>query len=230
VTSLDLAHVGGFLATGLAEVTDDLAALDRPGFWVVVVTFEGEVTCARFADVRSDSLPDAEWRGPDPTAWSSSLGEAGYVAGVARIRDRIAAGEVYQVNLCRTLWVPCGEPALGGLAARLAARHPSRYAALICLPSLGLHVCSASPELFLGRRGDVVETRPIKGTGRSASDLSVKDHAENVMIVDMARNDLGQVASTGSVRVTGLCEVEDYPGLVQLVSTVRATVPRDTGW
>jgi para-aminobenzoate synthetase component I len=98
-------------------------------------------------------------------------------------------------------------------------------------------VCSASPELFLDRHRavelgglDMVETRPIKGTGRTASDLSVKDHAENVMILDMARNDLGQVASTGSVRVTGLCEVEDYPGLVQLVSTVRATVPRDTGW
>jgi len=230
VTSVDLAHAGGFLATGLAEVTDDLAALDRPGLWVVVVTFEGEVTCARFADVRSDSLPDAEWRGPDQTAWSSSLGEAAYVGGVARIRDRIAAGEVYQVNLCRTLSAPCGEPSLGGLAARLAARHPSRYAALICMPSLGLHVCSASPELFLGRRGDVVETRPIKGTGRSASDLSVKDHAENVMIVDMARNDLGRVAVTGSVRVSELCRVEAYPGLVQLVSTVTARLRPGTTW
>ena len=91
-------------------------------------------------------------------------------------------------------------------------------------------MCSASPELFLARDAGTLETRPIKGTGRTASDLAVKDHAENVMIVDMARNDLGQVAVTGSVQVTGLCEVEDYPGLVQLVSTVRAHLRPGTGW
>jgi para-aminobenzoate synthetase component 1 len=230
VIDADFAHVGGCLATRLVELTDDLAALDRPGFWVVVVTFEGEVACARFADVRPDSLPDAEWRGPDPTTWRSSLDEAAYLAGAATIRDRIATGEVYQVNLCRTLSAPCGEANLIGLAARLAARHPSRFGGLICLPAAGVQVCSASPELFLGRRGDVVETRPIKGTGRSASDLSVKDHAENVMIVDMARNDLGRVAVTGSVRVSDLCRVEAYPGLVQLVSTVTAQLRRDTSW
>ena len=233
----DLAHVGGRLATGLAEVSDDLAALDRPGFWVVVVTFEGAVACARFTDVRPAPPPAAPWHGPDPGSWTTSLDEAGYISRVERVRRDIADGAVYQVNLCRTLSAPTRERRLTGLAGLLAAEHPSRHPALICLPSLSLHVCSASPELFLSRRrdgaadvADVVETRPIKGTGATASDLAAKDHAENVMIVDMARNDVSRVAATGSVRVTGLCELEDYPGLVQMVSTVRAELRPGVSW
>ena len=226
----DFAYIDGRLATGLVEISHDLDALDRPGFWIVVATFEGEISCARFADVRAAPLPVAAWHGPHPRSWTSSMDEAAYVAAVSRVRERIAAGDVYQVNVCRTLSAPTRERDLVGLAGRLAATHPSRYPALVCLPSAGVHVCSASPELFLARDAGTLETRPIKGTGRTASDLAVKDHAENVMIVDMARNDLGQVAATGSVLVTGLCEIEDYPGLVQLVSTVRAQLRPGTGW
>lgn len=226
----DFAYVNGFLATGLVEVSNDVADLDRPGFWLVVATFEGEATCARFSDVRPASLPAAPWHGPEPGAWTSSLSENAYVAAVSRVRELIAAGDVYQLNLCRTLSAPTRDRDLTGLAGRLAARHPSRYPVLVSLPSAGLHVCSASPELFLRRRGDAIETRPIKGTGRTSSDLTAKDRAENVMIVDMARNDLGRVAVTGSVRVPGLCETEPYPGLVQLVSTVTATLRPQTRW
>lgn len=232
----DLAHVGGWLATGLRELTDDVRALDRPGFWVVAATFEGAFTCARFADVRKiKSLDDGgaaapPWRGPRADAWTSSLDRSQYVAAVETVRERIAAGEVYQVNLCRTLSAPSDAADLVGLAALLADRHPSRYPALLQLPSAGLRICSASPELFLARRGDQLETRPIKGTARTSSELLDKDHAENVMIVDMARNDLGRVAVNGSVRVSGLCEEEPYPGLVQLVSTVRARLRPDVGW
>jgi para-aminobenzoate synthetase component 1 len=232
----DFAHVGGRLATDLREITDDVSALDRPGFWIVAATFEGAFTCARFADVqRKKSLDDVgavapRWRGPRPAEWTSSLDQPRYVAAVETVRDRIAAGEVYQVNLCRTLSAPSDAMDLAGLAALLADRHPSRYPALLHLPSANLRICSASPELFLARRGDHVETRPIKGTARTSSEMLEKDRAENVMIVDMARNDLGRVAVNGGVRVGGLCELEPYPGLVQLVSTVAARLRPGVGW
>lgn len=224
------AHVNGRLATGLLEIRHDLDALDSGGFWVVVVTFEGAITCARFADVRRAPLPDLRWPGVEPGLWTSSLDRQPYVAGVATVRELIARGDVYQVNLCRVLSAPTDAVDLTGLAGVLAATHPSHYPALVCLPSVGVHVCSASPELFLSRADGVVTMRPIKGTGRTAADISPKDYAENVMIVDMARNDLGRIAETGTVDVPALCEVEQYPGLVHLVSTVRATLAHDVSW
>ncbi|SEG94310.1 para-aminobenzoate synthetase component 1 [Thermomonospora echinospora] len=221
------AHAGGMLATGLAEVTSDLAALDSGGWWAVVVTYEGKVTCARFTDVRPAPPPRAPWR--PPGEWRSSLDEAAYVAGVRRIRDAIADGIVYQANLCRVLSAPLPDGAdLAGLGALLARGNPAPYAMTLRVP--GLQVACASPELYLSRDGDVVESRPIKGTGRTAADLLPKDHAENVMIVDLVRNDLGRVAETGSVRVPALCALEEHPGLVHLVSTVRARLRPGIGW
>jgi para-aminobenzoate synthetase component I len=224
------AHVDGRLATRLLEVRHDFDGLDTGGFWIVCVSFEGDITCARFGDVRAAPLPAATWAGPARHAWTSSLDRLSYLAGVEAIRELIAAGTVYQVNLCRVLSAPTHATDLLGLAAVLAAEHPSRYPAVICLPSVGLQVCSASPELFLSRNGKVVETRPIKGTGRTAADITAKDWAENVMIVDLARNDLSRVAATGRVAVPALCEVEEYPGLVHLVSTVRAELADGTTW
>jgi para-aminobenzoate synthetase component I len=230
----DFAHLDGRLATGLVDIRHDLDGLDSAGFWVVVVNFEGAVTCARFSDVRPGALPVMGWVGPSATSWSSSLDRHDYLAGVAHIRRRIARGDVYQVNLCRTVSAPTSATTLVGLGGRLAAAHPSRYPALVSLPSADLQICSASPELFLARaRHDamaVLSTRPIKGTGRTVADISAKDHAENVMIVDMARNDLGRIAVTGSVEVAALCEPEEYPGLVHLVSTVRAVLRPGTPW
>jgi para-aminobenzoate synthetase component I len=234
MTPQALAYVDGRLASGLVEVRHDLAALDEPGFWVVVVSFEGEVTCARFADVTQGPLPAATWSGPRRTEWTTSLDRAGYVAGVEAIRGLIERGAVYQVNLCRVLSVRSDAVDLSGLAAVLAAQHPSRYPALVSLPEVGIHVCSASPELFLSRGrvdgADVVATRPIKGTGRTAAEISGKDRAENIMIVDMARNDLSRIANTGGVDVPALLQLEEYPGLVHLVSTVRATLVPGVAW
>jgi len=228
------AYVDGRLASGLVEVRHDLAALDEPGFWVVVGSFEGDFTCARFADVREAPLPAAAWSGPARSEWTTSLDRATYVRGVETIRGLIEQGAVYQVNLCRVLSARSDAADLSGLAAILAAEHPSRYPALVCVPAAGIQVCSASPELFLSRDrvdgADVMETRPIKGTGRTAADISDKDRAENIMIVDMARNDLSRVASTGGVDVPALCELQEYPGLVHLVSTVRATLVPDVPW
>jgi para-aminobenzoate synthetase component I len=233
-TGQAFAYVDGRLASGLVEVRHDPAALDEPGFWVVIGSFEGEITCARFADVREAPLPAATWSGPPRSEWTTSLDRAAYVGGVETIRALIEQGTVYQVNLCRVLSARSDAVDLNGLAVVLAAEHPSRYPALVRLPEAGIQVCSASPELFLSRSridgADVMATRPIKGTGRTSADISDKDRAENIMIVDMARNDLSRVATTGGVDVPALCELEAYPGLVHLVSTVRATLVPDVTW
>jgi para-aminobenzoate synthetase component 1 len=225
------AYFSGLLATGLQEVAHDPAALERPGWWAVVGTYEGEWTCARFAHVRPADPPRGTWTGPQPTDWQTSLDREAYEAGVRAIREYIAAGDVYQANLCRILSAPIAptdEPA--GLASRLARGNPAPYAGVVSLPEQRLHVITASPELYLSRDGDLVTSSPIKGTGRTERDLLPKDTAENVMIVDLVRNDLSRVARPGSVSVPELCVVEKHPGLVHLVSTVRARLRPGTDW
>ncbi|MEV3870294.1 chorismate-binding protein [Streptomyces sp. NPDC049906] len=231
-----LARFGGLLATGLRDVTSDVAALDGSGFWAVCADFEGRTVCARFAEVRPAPVPapvPGAWRGPAPGDWLSSLDRAAYTRGVRRIRERIAAGEVYQANLCRVLSAPIAPGAaadVDALTALLARGNPAPYAGTIRLPEHGVEVATASPELFLRRHGRTVESGPIKGTGRTEADLLEKDFAENVMIVDLVRNDLGRVCTTGSVTVPDLCAVEKHPGLVHLVSTVRGELLPDAGW
>jgi para-aminobenzoate synthetase component 1 len=225
------AHLGHRLATGLRDVTTDLAALDGEGWWAVVADYEGKVTCARFDEVRPAPLPRPRgaWHGPRLDEWRSSLDQAAYERGVEAIRDEIERGEVYQANLCRVLTAPVAPDADPlALAARLAIGNPAPYSAIIQVPDLT--VVSASPELYLSRAGDVVESRPIKGTGVTADDMLAKDYAENVMIVDLVRNDLGRVAAVGSVEVPELCAVEEHPGLAHLVSTVRARLAPGMGW
>jgi para-aminobenzoate synthetase component I len=228
------AVVDGRLATGVVDVTTDPAALDGDGFWVVVLTFEGQLTCLRMREV--GSLGDwyaaaAPWSMPARSAWSSSLSADDYRKAVSTVRERIAAGEVYQVNVCRLLTTPTPSPPdLCALGAALARGNPAPHAAVVEVPGAGIHVASASPELFLRRVGDEVWSGPIKGTGRVAADLTDKDRAENVMIVDLVRNDLARVAVAGSVEVQRLLDVEAHPGLVHLVSTVRARVSAGCGW
>jgi para-aminobenzoate synthetase component I len=98
------------------------------------------------------------------------------------------------------------------------------------LPAAGVHVASASPERFLSREGDLVRSSPIKGTASRRDAFLPKDRAENVMIVDLVRNDLGRVCEWGSVTVPGLLEVEAHPGLFHLVSTVAARLRPGVGW
>ncbi|WP_432116510.1 chorismate-binding protein [Streptomyces sp. S1] len=231
-----LARFGGLVATDLRDVTHDPEALDSTGFWAVCADFEGRLTCARFGDVRPDPVPlpvPGAWHGPAADAWTSSLDRAAYTAGVRRVREHIARGEVYQANLCRVLTAPLPDPAaadVDALTALLARGNPAPYAGTIRLPAHGVEIATASPELYLRREGALVSSGPIKGTGRTAADLLPKDHAENVMIVDLVRNDLGRVSETGSVAVPALCAVEEHPGLVHLVSTVTGLLREDAGW
>ncbi|WP_371581560.1 chorismate-binding protein [Streptomyces sp. NBC_01314] len=229
-----LARFGNLVATGLTDVTSDAAALDSSGFWSVCADYEGGLVCARFGDVRREPAPapvPGAWHGPGVGDWTSSLDRAAYAAGVRRIREHIAAGEVYQANLCRVLSAPVAPDAdVDALSALLARGNPAPFAGTIRLPGYGVEIATASPELFLRRDGRVVESGPIKGTGRTEADLLEKDYAENVMIVDLVRNDIGQVCASGTVTVPDLCVVEKHPGLVHLVSMVRGDLRDDAGW
>ena len=153
-------------------------------------------------------------------AWETSWSEEEYALAIESVRRSIARGDVYQVNLVQHLSAPfSGDPA--GLATALADLRP-----LHPRPFLGEQwaVVSASPELFLSRRGDRVRTMPIKGTRpRGADGLleSEKDAAEHLMIVDLERNDLARVCEPGSVRWPELRTPRRLAGVEHLVSRVE---------
>ena len=170
--------------------------------------------------------------GPRCRNWTSSIDRGGFEDRVELARELIRAGKCYQVNLTRRLTSPdVADPV--ALFAVLARHNPAPHLSFVRAggETGEIAVVSASPERFLGWRGTAVETRPIKGTHAHAAALqaSVKDRAENVMIVDLARNDLGRVCRFGSVAVPALCAVEAHPGLHHLVSTVRGRRRDDVG-
>ncbi|HET7110580.1 MAG TPA: aminodeoxychorismate synthase component I [Gemmatimonadales bacterium] len=156
-----------------------------------------------------------------------------YEAHVQRIRDYILAGDVFQVNLSQCFSMPSTRDTLD-LYQRLQSRSAAPFSA--CFEAGDHDVLSISPELFLSLDGSAIETRPIKGTRpRGATpkadvalaaelQASAKDRAENVMIVDLMRNDLSRVAEPGSVQVPSLCALESHPTVHHLVSTVTATL------
>lgn len=173
-----------------------------------------------------------------PSGVSSSLPHAPYLGGVERIRGYIRDGDLFQANLTQLLRHPVrfdGET----LYRRMIAESPAPYAAF--LDTGAGEIASISPESFLSVRGDRVTTRPIKGTIRRGRDpegdlaarealrASAKDRAENVMIVDLLRNDLSRVALPRSVQVPRLLEVETHPTVHHLVSTVTARLRPGVG-
>ena len=231
---VDVARFGVRVATGIRDVltgAQALKAIDDKGFWAIVMTFDGELTAVRFANVSHDSqMPRAPWTGLD-RGWRSSLDGDAYRSAVVEIRERIAAGTVYQVNLCRILEHDLDESAdLDGLDVVLRQGNPAPYACRIRVDAAGLDVVSASPERFLTRAGTTLRSSPIKGTATAADRLLPKDVAENVMIVDLVRNDLSRVCHEGTVDVEALCAVEAHPGLVHLVSTVAGRLRPRVGW
>jgi len=161
-----------------------------------------------------------------------------YSAAFRTIMEHLAAGDSYQVNLTfRQHFRFAGEPF--ALYRQLCAAQPAAFCAFLDLGDFA--IASASPELFFARRDGDIVMRPMKGTaprGRDADDdrrrreqlaASPKERAENLMIVDLVRNDLGRVAVTGSVEVPTLFAVESYPTLHQMTSTVSARLRHDAG-
>jgi para-aminobenzoate synthetase component I len=167
---------------------------------------------------------------PSPAAGEYSIGDwqqtwspAEHAAAVESVREAIARGDVYQVNLVQHLSAPfSGDPA--GLAEELASLRPLVPRAFV---GNGWAIVSASPELFLARRGQRVWTMPIKGTrpaGGNGLTESDKDAAEHVMIVDLERNDLSRVCETGSVAWPELMAPRPLAGVEHLVSLVEGTL------
>lgn len=173
-----------------------------------------------------------------PAGLTSNFSHADYLRAVERCVEYVVAGDIFQVNLAQRLLYPATDNA-AELYLRLRRRNPATFAAYFDLGEY--QIASASPERFLSARQGEVEARPIKGTRLrtqlpeadlfAADDLrsSEKDRAENVMIVDLLRNDLSRVCRSDSVRVTQLCELETYEYVQHLVSAVRGTLRPECG-
>ena len=215
---------GHLLGTGAHEVAGPLAQvllfercehLSKPqvAAWLAAQTVDGEGP-AGIGAVRAD------------------IDEAQFTEALARIHALIEAGDTYQVNYTYRLRFD----AFGSLAAlfeRLRARQPVPYGAMIALPG-GDAVLSLSPELFVRHAGGELLARPMKGTAPASDDAvdndkraralaaDTKNRAENLMIVDLLRNDLGRVAVTGSVAVPALFDVQRFSSVLQMTSTVTA--------
>jgi len=195
---------------------------------------EGKTKQSRDRDCFAATAPRNDRQNKEMTPKSNFTPEE-YRKAVNRVREYIAAGDVFQVNLSQRfeadLKIPPHE-----LYKRLRAVNPAPFAGYLNFP--GIVIVSASPERFLKVQSDLVETRPIKGTrprgGDSTEDErlayelihSNKDRAENVMIVDLERNDLGRVCHYGTVKVTELAILETFPTVFHLTSTVIGRLRR----
>ncbi len=226
-------HAVGFVAYEAAPgLNPDLPgrpdATDLPLAWFA--RFRERLPCAAGA-----GLPDAT---EDEISLAPGLDERRYCATIQRIRELIAAGDCYQTNFTFPLAGRFkGDPF--SLYRRICQGQQAPFSALL---DTGRHLLiSASPELFFSLRDGIVTTRPMKGTAsrgrwpaedREAAERlreSAKERAENLMIVDLLRNDLGIVAETGSVEVASLFDVESYPTVHQMTSTVTARLRSGTG-
>ena len=179
----------------------------------------------------TSQLPIANCQLPTVGVWQPAISRADYDAAIGQIKEHIAAGDTYQVNYTFPQHARfAGEPL--AYFAQLVAAQQANYAAYLDIGRFA--ICSASPELFFQLEGSRLRAKPMKGTAVRGLTLaqdkanmawlaqSEKNRAENVMIVDMIRNDMGRVAEVGSVHVPKLFEVERYPTLLQMTSTVAA--------
>ena len=222
------AWAAGFLAYEAAPAFDPALSAHPPDpHWPLACW----AICGEPREVEPGEVEPASAEAPQAApAWRPLLGEEEHAAAVGVIRAAIAQGDTYQANFTFQLEADfAGDPYRYFLA--LAEAQRGRHAAFLDFGERA--VLCASPELFFRRDGEEVVTRPMKGTARrgrfAAEDAaalaelrSEKNRAENLMIVDMMRNDLGKVAAPGSVQVSTLFAAETYPTVHQLVSEVRA--------
>jgi len=231
---------------------DRLYAYDhsaKRGFALALCAAHSESAAQRNANAAvqllCSALPDAEpvpgWPAAPPSAafaarCTAQNAQQRYARAVEHIRQHIIAGDLYQACLTHCIELPfAGDPWI--FYGALRARNPAPFAAYLELP--GMTLAGSSPERFLRvSPNGALESRPIKGTrprgATRAEDMrlraelaaSQKDRAENLMIVDLVRNDLGRVAATGSVRVSELFAIESYATVFQMVSSVRAQLRR----
>jgi para-aminobenzoate synthetase component 1 len=220
------------------------AELQRADLWAWDLTGDGRLATERRASAWRKAIDRSLRPSGCSTTCSSELGAATsafdrttYRRAVRRVLDYIAAGDVFQVNLSQR-FTASGRPEPLDLYLRLRARSPAPFAAFLRWDDLA--VVSASPESFYQTRGELLVTRPIKGTRprdpdpiedkRLAAELaaSAKDRAELTMIVDLERNDLGRVCRYGSVRVRNPLAVESFAQVHHLVATIEGRLWRGT--
>lgn len=215
--------MAGILAEELEEISHDPNSLAQPGFWAVLGTFEGEWTFAKFKKISKSDFPEVEGK-LELSDWKSSLNHEQYLEYVNSARDEIAAGTFYQVNACRILSAKIISGDVTSIFPKILLENPAPYAGILQLNNL--EIVSASPERFISVREGVIKTSPIKGTSADGT-FADKDSAENLMIVDLMRNDLGRVCETGSIKTPRLNAVEAHPGLFHLVSDVQGVLRKD---
>ncbi len=232
--------VAGFLTYEAAPALDPALASYGKGWlplvWWGVFEAPQEVRLSA-TGVRTAGIEAAEIEARD-IDWQPALPQDHYREALRQIHEHIAAGDTYQVNYTFPLEARLTvDPAV--FFADLCRAQRSRYSAFIDTRDFAL--CSASPELFFSLNDERIVTRPMKGTARrgrypgedareaAALRSSEKNRAENLMIVDMMRNDLGRIATPGSITVDELFAVEKYPTIHQLTSTVSATTQAPIG-
>lgn len=215
-------HAAGFLSYEAAPAFDDamrvLPTQDFPLLWFGL--YPGPI----------NATPPSPAREPVILNWNPTIEREKYNTAIETVKERISEGKTYQVNYTMRLRSKFTEDAWD-FFLRLAQTQ-NKYAAYVDTGRYA--ICSASPELFFELDGETISGRPMKGTvrrGRTTAEDgeqaewlygSIKNRAENVMIVDMIRNDLGRIAEIGSVHVPELFTVEKYPTLFQMTSTVKA--------
>jgi len=220
--------MGGVLARDLIEVSSDPSCLADGDFWAISTTYEGEFRAAKFKTITNEAFPAVSTTARVSGKWESSTSESEYIQYVEKIREKIASGGVYQVNACRRISIK-SSATLDLAFANILKSNPAPFASYLRFTDM--EIASASPELFLTRDCDQIKTSPIKGTKRSSSEkFGNKDRAENIMIVDLMRNDLGQICIPGSIAVPDLLRDEDHPGLSHLVSDVTGTLRSGITW
>ncbi|MEO0454227.1 MAG: anthranilate synthase component I family protein, partial [Verrucomicrobiota bacterium] len=217
-------------------------SLHPPGAWVGYITFEGEYEFALFPEpdvLTGDSLLPEELNVPDSevTGWTSTPSQLEYEAMVKKAQHYIEAGDIYQVNLCRTFQRRAGGFDPWAYFQRLWQITAAPYSAY--LESDRRCLLSASPELFLRIDGRQVMTQPIKGTRPRGNDLigdqqnahelstHEKEIAELIMITDLERNDLGQICEYGTVAVPELVHLGTFSHVHHLYSTVTGELKDD---
>jgi para-aminobenzoate synthetase / 4-amino-4-deoxychorismate lyase len=229
------AALGSALGSAALPVTADLPLAWFGIYREPLIRDEGES-----ARAGPDSLTGSQ---PEDTqdCGDASIGisQAEYCRRIQRIRQWIEAGDFYQANLTVEVRRPW-ESGAETLFEEIMARQPVPYGALI--HASAVHILSASPELFFRKRGNRITVCPMKGTARRGRDLEEdarmvawlagdeKNRAENVMIVDLMRNDLGRICEAGSVKVTSLFAVERHPDLLQMTSTVQGELQPGTDY
>lgn len=225
-------EAGYALSEKLVDLLNDAKTGDQPLLQFYAFDQVQRISAADVTDTLK-ALPESP---PYIQNWQPAETESEYVSNLSRVHDYISAGDTYQVNhTYRVNFDLAGS--IHGLYTSLRERQPVPFSSLMHLP--GYSILSLSPELFVRKQGKVLSTKPMKGTSPRGStdeeDATIlkamaedkKQQSENLMIVDLMRNDIGRLAKTGTMKVSKLFEIQTYKTLHQMISSIEGEVEQD---